>query len=397
MIKDRDIIVMGIQPWDIEIGSNCKNIAQEFARYNRVLYVNIPLDRISRIRDRKSARVKKRLEVIRGHMPEIEKAGENLWVLTPRIIIESINWIGQVKAFDFFNRLNTKRFAGSIRKAASSLSFENCILFNDQQMFLGRHIRNWLKPEFYIYYIRDYLVKNPYWKKHGLRLEPEVIRQADLVVTNSELYCEYAKQYNPNSRMIGQGCDTSLYDERRNKIIVPGELKGLQGPVIGYTGFLSHRRLDISLLEYIAKERPQWNLVLIGPEDDVFKSSALHSMGNIFFPGSKKPEELPGYVKGFDVAINPQRLNDATMGNYPRKVDEYLALGKATVVTHTRAMDFFKEVVYMADHPDEFIVAIEKALSEDNEERRNHRISVGCSHTWENSVNLISDSIVEKK
>jgi hypothetical protein len=35
-----DIIVTGLQPWDVEIGSNCKNIAIEFAKNNRVLYVN---------------------------------------------------------------------------------------------------------------------------------------------------------------------------------------------------------------------------------------------------------------------------------------------------------------------------------------------------------------------
>ena len=36
MIKNRDIVVFGIQAWDIEIGSNCKNIALEFAKNNRV-------------------------------------------------------------------------------------------------------------------------------------------------------------------------------------------------------------------------------------------------------------------------------------------------------------------------------------------------------------------------
>lgn len=47
MIRNRDIIVVGQQPWDVEIGSNCKNIATEFAKHNRVLYVNSPLDRIT--------------------------------------------------------------------------------------------------------------------------------------------------------------------------------------------------------------------------------------------------------------------------------------------------------------------------------------------------------------
>ena len=45
LIHGRDIVVVGQQPWDTALGSNCKDIALEFSRHNRVLYVNSPLDR----------------------------------------------------------------------------------------------------------------------------------------------------------------------------------------------------------------------------------------------------------------------------------------------------------------------------------------------------------------
>jgi teichuronic acid biosynthesis glycosyltransferase TuaH len=35
MIRDGDIIIIGIQPWDMEIGENCKNIAIDFHCFNR--------------------------------------------------------------------------------------------------------------------------------------------------------------------------------------------------------------------------------------------------------------------------------------------------------------------------------------------------------------------------
>ena len=31
LITGRDIVIVGQQPWDVEIGSNCKNIALEFS------------------------------------------------------------------------------------------------------------------------------------------------------------------------------------------------------------------------------------------------------------------------------------------------------------------------------------------------------------------------------
>ncbi|MCD6347604.1 MAG: glycosyltransferase family 1 protein, partial [Bacteroidales bacterium] len=76
MVSRRDIIVIGIQAWDIEIGSNCKNIATEMARHNRVLYVNQPLDRITRYRERRSEKVMKRLAVLRGEQPALEKKSD---------------------------------------------------------------------------------------------------------------------------------------------------------------------------------------------------------------------------------------------------------------------------------------------------------------------------------
>ena len=45
LIINRDVIMVGLQPWDLEIGSNFKNMAFQIARQNRVLYVNKPLDR----------------------------------------------------------------------------------------------------------------------------------------------------------------------------------------------------------------------------------------------------------------------------------------------------------------------------------------------------------------
>jgi glycosyltransferase involved in cell wall biosynthesis len=392
-LSGRDIIVMGIQPWDISIGSNCKNIAEEFSKINRVLYVNAPLDRISRYREYKSEKVKKRVRVIQNKESMIEKINDQLWILTPDVISESVNWIGNPKLFDKLNFINNKRLTSSVKKWIEELKFSNFLMFNDQQMFLGQYMKELLNPDCYIYYIRDNLVKIPYWKKQGERLEPILISKSDVVVTNSVLYQEYAQQYNPHSYMVGQGCDTTIFDEMVTKIIVPEEMRSIPGPVIGYIGYLTTIRLDIELIKYVADQRPGWSIVLVGPEDEEFRSSELHSMKNVHFLGSREPGELPGYLKAFDIAINPQVLNEATIGNYPRKIDEYLTMGKPTVATKTRAMEYFKDVVYLAvSHPD-YVQLIEKALNENNPELMKKRIDTGKSHTWENNVNEIYKSI----
>ena len=103
---------------------------------------------------------------------------------------------------------------------------------------------------------------------------------------------------------------------------------------------------------------------------------------------------MPGYVKGFDVAINPQIINEITNINYPLKLDEYLAMGVPVVATKTWFMNFyFAGDSYLAPAKEDYIIQITKALAEDDQEKHRHRIQVARSHSWENFVKKIYDQI----
>jgi len=392
MLQNRDIIVVGIQAWDIEIGSNCKNIAEEFAKNNRVLYVNSPLDRISKYRQQNSKRIRKRINIINGAKPEIVEISPNLWNLFPATIIESINRIGSTRLFDWLNRINNKRFARQIKLAADLLGFKDYVIFNDSDMFRSFYLKELLNPETYIYYTRDNLIAVDYWKKQGVRVEALHMKKADLIVANSTYLASLARKFNPNSFYVGQGCDVSLFNSSLVSD-VPSDIQNIKKPIIGYIGALLSLRLDIKVLEYVAENRPDWNIVLVGPEDDAFKSSRLHQLSNVHFLGNKMGSELPSYLNCFDVAINPQVLSPVTIGNYPRKIDEYLAMGKPTVATKTEAMSVFSEYTYLAENREEYIVCIEKALQEDNEQLHRSREKFAKQHTWENNVLEISKAV----
>ena len=393
MIHDRDIVVIGIQAWDIEIGSNCKNIALEFSKSNRVLYVNPPLDRVSRYKEKNTAKIQHRIKVQKGLEPDLVQMDEKIWNLNPVGLVESINWIKNPWLFDMLNKRNNRIFANAIRSAIVRLGFKDIILFNDSSMFLGLYLKELISPKTYVYYMRDYLTRNPYWRKHGVRTEPELIGKADVVVNNSTLYAKYGQQFNRHSYMVGQGCDVSLFNDIENQISPAEDLHPFSHPVIGYVGALSARRLDIKLLAYIANQRPKWNIVLVGPEDDAFKNSELHGISNIHFLGSRDSSVLPQYIKGFDICINPQLVNDATIGNYPRKIDEYLAMGKPTLATATEAMEYFRDYTYLAVNHQDYIDLIELAFSENTVEKEKSRRELASSHTWENNVNEISKAI----
>ncbi|PQJ15859.1 glycosyltransferase [Aureicoccus marinus] len=392
-MNERDIVVIGIQDWDIKIGSNCKNIAIAFSEHHRVLYVNPPIDRSSSIFDRHSARVQRRKKITKKDSSPLIQIKAGLWTYQPQKIVESINRIPFKKLFDRLNRINAKRFTSEVQSAIDQLGFSDVIVFNDSSMHLGQHVREFLSPSSYIYYMRDYLSRNRYWKKHGQRLEPVLIAEADCVVCNSNLYQDYGLQFNRHCYMVGQGCDTKAFDNRNQVIDVPEVLVKISGPVVGYVGFLSNGRLDPDILIEIAKNRPDWSLVLVGPEDSVFKESELHDYPNVYFLGLQPLDSLPGYIQGFDVALNPQRITEITMGNYPRKIDEYLAMGKPVVASMTKAMEYFSDYVYLGESPEDYLHLIERALAENTPILEDRRRAFASSHTWENNAKAIFSSL----
>jgi len=393
MIQNRDFIIIGLQALDSRIGSNCINIAEEIAKHNRVLYVNYPLDRLTILREKNDPLIQKRLRINKGQEPDLIQVNENLWNLFPRTTLESISQIPFDFVFDFFNKINGKRFARQIKKAIQKLGFKNYFIFNDSDMFRGFYLKELLEPEMYIYYTRDNLVAVDYWKKQGIRIEAALMAKSDIVVGNSTYLADQARVFNPRSFYVGQGCDVSLFDKKLIQSL-PEDFDKIPRPIIGYIGAIFSLRLDVDVLIHIATKKPDWQIVLVGPEDEVFKQSKLHDLPNVWFLGSKKMEELPQYLMAFDVAINPQKLNEVTIGNYPRKIDEYLAMGKPTVATRTKAMEVFEDYTYLAETKEQYVEMIEKALIENDTELEKGREEFARSHTWTNNVEEIYKQIV---
>ncbi len=395
MEQQHDIIIVGIQPWDIEIGSNCKNMALELSKKNRVLYVNPALDIITAYKGKQNPAVRKRLEVIKGKLNWLNKVNENLWEFNPPVLLNSINWLPNA-LFPIANRRNNYLFAKAIKAVIAELNLKNFIVINDSDMFRSFYLKDYLQPLKYIYYTRDNLMTVPYWSKHGKKHEPSLMRKSDLILGNSTHLISYAKQYNNNSFYIGQGCDLSMFSES-DVNFKPKDISNIYSTIIGYTGLLTGRRLDIALIQHIAKTRLDWNIVLIGPEEEDFKKSDLHNLPNVHFLGNKSPEDLPLYIQHFDICINPQIVNDLTLSNYPRKIDEYLAMGKPVVATDTPTMEIFKDCVYLAKSKQMFVELIEVAINENSAEFIKMRKDLANSHSWEECINKLWDAFANTK
>lgn len=382
-MKGRDIIVCGQQSWDSKIGANIKNIAIEFSKNNRVLFINAPLDRKSKYSKSTEDEVIYRKKVLSGEIPDLVEEKTNLHILTPKTTLESINFLPKGYLHHAFLLINSRRMAKYILNAVRILNFKNFLLFDDSDMFRGFYYKELLEPKGFFYYSRDNLLATPYFGKHGPYYEPKIMKKADAVFCNSTYLRDLALKHNPNSHFVGQGVNLDNYTIK--DYACPNDLLNIKGPKILYTGFITTLRLDINLIRFLAQKNPDWSIVLVGPQDDDFKNSDLHQISNIHFLGGKKPEELAAYVWNADVCINPQILNDLTIGNYPLKIDEYLALGKSTVATYTPAMEMFLPHVSLAKTFEEWELAIKNSLTNKNDSES--KIAFARTHTWENSIN----------
>lgn len=379
-MKGQDIVMFCQQNWNVRLGTNARNLAREFAKHNRVLYVNVPLDVSTLLGGFRRPEVRQHLRIVLGLAAEVASVEPGVWVCTPACLALSINWL-PAGLFTPLNRLNAWLLARRLRKAASTLGFQAPYLLQDGLLYQGTELKRLLRPQQFIYYLRDYMIPVPYFRRHGPRVEAQLLAQADVVAANSAYLGDYARQHNPHSHDIGQGCVLAAY-QASIRHAMPPDLAAVPEPRIGYTGFLTTVRLDLDLLLTIARQRPEWNLVLVGPENPVFADSALHQLPNVYFLGNKTPAQLPAYVQHFNVCINPQLLNPVTEGNYPLKIDEYLAMGKPVVATYTRTMDLFKDHVYLAGNSDDWLEMLEVALTEVNPGRAARGIAFAQSHTW---------------
>jgi len=395
-MKNRDFIIISLNPWYTPLSSTSKRVAAELAKTNRVLYINPPLDRKTIMTRREDPLLARHINVVKGTEEEMVQIGPRFWNYYPKTVLESVNWIPNTKVFSWFNYLNNKRVARYIQAAAKELGFSNYVLINDKDLFRGFYLKELLQPDVYMYYDRDYILGVDYWRKHGAALEPRLAGKSDLIVTHSDHLMGLLKPYNANIFNVGSGIDISMFDSEK-VYPVPEDLKTVKGPMLGYVGALTSARLDEEAFLQIAQSRPDWTLVLVGPEDDAYRASKLHDLKNVLFCGRKNLEEIPAYIHAMTVCLNPQVINDITIGNYPLKIDEYLALGKPVVATRTVGMRPFEDYVYLAEPHGDYVSLIERAIKEDDETEAKRRIALARSHSWEHILDHIFEAIHKTK
>lgn len=208
--------------------------------------------------------------------------------------------------------------------------------------------------------VYDCMDELSFFKGHSSQLiyqEKYLMAHADIVFTREKSLYESKKVFHTNVHCLPDAVDRVHFAKALNGIAVPEDIINLQSPVVGYYGIIDEN-INFKLLHEAALKLPNVSFVMIGSLVDM-EETDLPKESNIHYLGLKPYEELPNYLKAFDIAMLPFVLNDTTKDIKPTNTLEYMAAEKPIISTKIKDIaDNYSICVSMIDTVDEFCEAI---------------------------------------
>lgn len=233
--------------------------------------------------------------------------------------------------------------------------------------------------------------------------ENDLFAKADLVFTGGFSLYEAKKHRHPDVHAFPSSIDCEHFNKARKYTVDPSDQSAIPHPRIGYFGVLDER-LDYQLIETVARRKPEWSFIMIGPVVKV-DPNGLPKLPNIHYLGMKQYNDLPAYISGWDVAMMPFAHNESTRYISPTKTPEYLAAGKPVV--STPIIDVLRQygrhgLVNIAGTAEEFVRVT--ALELENNDREEWLDNVdellsqnSWDKTWQRMMYLITRKLNENQ
>jgi glycosyltransferase involved in cell wall biosynthesis len=214
-----------------------------------------------------------------------------------------------------------------------------------------------------VYDAMDELSKFRFAPPMLLDLEQELLARAGIVFTGGSSLYEAKKDRHPNVHCFPSSVDRAHFAKARARQFDSADQEDLPRPRFGFYGVLDER-FDTQLLDEVARMRPNWSFVMVGPVVKIAPED-LPRRPNIHYLGPKTYDQLPAYLAGWDVALMPFAMNESTQFISPTKTPEYLVGGRPVVSTPIR--DVVRhyghlEGVRIARDADSFVAGCDKAL-----------------------------------
>jgi glycosyltransferase involved in cell wall biosynthesis len=212
-------------------------------------------------------------------------------------------------------------------------------------------------------------------------LERNVIEKADLVIVTAQGLFVSKRSFAKRIELVPNGVDVEhLAKASQPEIVVAAPIARLPKPVIGFLGAVQYW-VDFDLVAHAARAHPEWSFVFVGGVEPLASVEKVRGLANVHFVPRQPYADLPNFVAGFDVCINPYILDGVAENVDPLKLYDYIASGKPVVSVDIPAARRFADVIHLTKTRDEFVYAIETALA--NPGSAAARQQAATSHSWQ--------------
>ncbi len=217
-----------------------------------------------------------------------------------------------------------------------------------------------LAPSAVVYDCMDELSAFLHAPKKLLDYESKLLKLADLVFTGGRSLYRAKRNLHPNVFCFPSSVDADHF-RRARATAEAADQAALPHPRLGFFGVIDER-IDLQLIDYVARSHPEWQIVMVGPVVKIDPAS-LPSQPNIHYMGQRKYEQLPDYLCGWDLCLLPFARNDSTKFISPTKTLEYMAAERPIVSTPiTDVEEPYGKIVYLGETPEAFAAACDAAL-----------------------------------
>ncbi|MDP2171362.1 MAG: glycosyltransferase [Rhodocyclaceae bacterium] len=223
--------------------------------------------------------------------------------------------------------------------------------------------------------------------------EVALIQRVDQVIIHSRKLLEKKGGINPHTMHVPNGVE---YAAHATPAPAPEDIAAIPQPRMGYVGVIKSQ-LDIGLLHQLAKRRPDWSFVLVGPKGYLGPKASLldqlEGLPNVYLTGNRQLAELPAYMQAMDVCMMCYEVCDYTNFIYPLKLNEYLATGRPVVTAAIDSVAGLEPLVSIAHSAEEWETALDNALSSgaNSPAAIQARQNQAELHDWDRLVQQIAD------
>jgi glycosyltransferase involved in cell wall biosynthesis len=290
--------------------------------------------------------------------PGLQAVDERLWVVQPALPLPN-------RTLRTLSRATVSKITvRATRRAIRTLAIRRPILWAYGPAV--EPIVRAVQPAGLCYDVVDDYLSLPNYGRNRDRLEAaehRLLTAADVVLTTTQSLADRCARLNSNCHVLGNAADVDAFAVS-SEMRPPVDLARLPRPWIGFHGALTEYKLDLDLINSVARQRPDWTFVFVGPVREPAVRRALTDCENIVFLGLRSRELIPRYVGNFDACIIPYRKSAYTSEVNPLKAYEILAAGRPLVATRLASLEPLDGVVRLADGPAEFVRELDKALAE---------------------------------